>query len=220
MLRGQRYRLAQIRRIVLAALEHLHVAGDARAMEVYCNGSGQGLAVVISWEHTLPPLERAALGQYVLGKITAVTGLSYDHLNVFFETSQPHQLMADKHLTSRWLRERIRKLTTTSRKRRSSSAAGDVISGAEEGHNDSLALSGPEESSSDTDLRERLDAEQAARQILAIRRKLRSRRISVQDAWETTAQSSQNSVQNMGDRIIDGFLTVHADLCVEPSQHA
>lgn len=107
VLRGRNYRVSQIRRIVRAALEHLLIPANARATEAEWSGGDLGLTIVIAWDHTLPPLESAALSRYIENKVISITGLQYKQFDVFFEAETLQQTVSDELLASHWLRDRI-----------------------------------------------------------------------------------------------------------------
>lgn len=205
MLRGQRYRLTQIRRIVLTTLEHLHIPGDARVMEVRCKTSGTGLVVAVAWEHSLPPLETAALSRYIVSKIQSITGLAYVQQDVFFEPYLPPQTqISEQHTSSSWLRERIHRLTASTRHLHHAPA-----DDASELEHPPTVPHAPHGRVSGMRLRSKgqLQPGEAAAMVEELRRRL---------------HLSRSATSQEKDTIIDGFLTVHADLVTltEPTAQA
>lgn len=213
VLRGQRYRLTQIRRIVLTAMEHLHIPGDARVMEVRCKTNGTGLVVAIAWELSLPALETAALSRYIVSKIQAITGLSYSQQDVFFEPYLPPQAeITEKHTSSWWLRERIRRIAVSmrsSRKHQGDSASDDAESPATQPqfiHAQRAHVRSHSKGS--------LQPGEAAAMVAEFRQQLRRRSLSsAARAHPAASEQAQDHRQPSAEEaIIDGFLTVHADL--------
>lgn len=214
VLRGQRYRITQIRRIVLTALEHLHIPGDARVMEVRCKTSGTGLVVAIAWEHSLPPLETAALSRYIVSKIQAITGLSYVQQDVFFEPYLPPQAeITEKHTSSWWLRERIHRLTNSVRTSHQRSA--DSSDGAEE-HPQTVPQSAHGlHSHVRSHSKGHLKPGEAAAMVAEFRKRLHQSRGGSTTTRKNGAAGHPQDAKDE-DAIIDGFLTVHADLAAHP----
>lgn len=199
--RGYRYRLAQVCRIVMATLEHLEVPADARVMEVQHKDGGRGLVVVIAWDLLLPTLETVALSRYVVSKIEAITGLSYAHSEVFFEHYLPrHANLTAEQTSSTWLRERIRRLTTPERSHRHRDAAPVVpLHGRPPAqHQVSASQTAP------------LGPEVTAALINDLRARLRSARARAAESDQSSEPSTQMLTKR--DAMFDGYLTVSAEL--------
>lgn len=208
VLRGKQYRMSEVRRILLAALEHLHVIGDARAMEAESRHSGTTLVIVVAWDLQLPTLETVALSRYLISKVEAITGLTYAQHDVFFEKFLPPVAeLTEQQTSSQWLRERIRKLTNSVRKAQLAAEQLDDRDYPEASDLTSLDTSSRHVHSS---ARQPLSADETLAMIAAIRKRLNQTR-NRQTGDEGDGSASTRPPHEK-DTIIDGFLTVHSDL--------
>lgn len=199
--RGYRYRLAQIRRIVLATLEHLELPADARVMEVQPKDGGKGLVVVIAWDQVLPTLETVALSRYVISKISAITGLTYAHTELFFEPYLPPSAqLSEEHTSSHWLRERIRRIATSQRPHRRSDAAASVPT-----------LDHPVQQRVFAPQTAPLEPDATAALISDLRERLRASRGRASRPAPLGDEPSTQMLPGR-DAIFDGYLTVNAEL--------